>query len=241
MTFAAIEANPMNNSVEEPEHSVDIKAVVREINKRAGRIEKASMEIGEYVLKEVFQGSLDEALSRNPYKSRSLRQIADDPELIISRRRLATSVRAAAFRRDLKSHQVDCSSLTYSHWAALLKETDDKKRRDLAAEANRERWTVRQITDRINATKQEMDSGGKTKELLRKMERPLDLLKDQDALGLLSDPKKLEGQLKSADRLQMAKVIDDIVEKLMRSSEILKKARKSITQIELGEVYPEQA
>jgi hypothetical protein len=240
MTFAAYEANLRDNSAEAPETFVDIKSVVRGINKRAVRIEEASMEIGDYVLEEVFQGSLDEALSRNPYKSRSLRQVADDPELIVDRRRLATSVRAAAFRRDLRGNQVECSSLTYSQWAALLKETDDKKRRDLAAEANRERWTVRQITERINATKQGQDSAGKTKDLLRKMEQPLALLKDQDALGLLSDPKKLEEQLKSADRLQMARVIDEVVEKLTQSSEILRKARKSIARIELGVVQPEQ-
>jgi len=241
MCITANEVIPRNESVEQAEHSVDIEAIVQGINERAVRIDDATMEIGDYVLEELFQGSLDAALSRNPYKSRSLRQVADSPSLTIDRKRLSTSVRAAAFRRDLIGDQVDCSCLTYSHWAVLLKETDDEKRRDLAVEAIRQGWSVREITERITATKQEQDPGVKAKELLKKMERPLDLLKDQEAVKFLDDPEKLEGQLKSADRLRIAVTIDDIVEKMASTSQILQRARKNITRIELGTVQPDLA
>jgi hypothetical protein len=235
MTYTANEGTPRNDYNEQAQPSVDIEAIVRGINERAIRIDDATMDIGEYVLGEVFQGSLEAALSKDPYKSRSLRQVADSPELTISRKRLSTSVRAAAFRRDLTDDQVDCSCLTYSHWAALLKETDDTKRRALALEAIRHGWSSRQINERIKVSKQEQDSNGKAKWILRTMERPLDLVKDQEALGLLEDPAKLAEQLKSADRLQMARAIDDIVEKLASSSEILKRAKKNIARIELGD------
>jgi hypothetical protein len=235
MTFANNEGNPRNGSNEQTEHTIDIDAIVRGINERAVRIDDATMEIGGYVLGEVFQGSLEAALSKDPYKSRSLRQVADSPELTISRKRLSTSVRAAAFRRDLMDDQVDCSGLTYSHWAALLKETDNEKRQDLALEAISNGWSSRQINERVKVTKREQDSNGKAKWILRTMERPLDLVKDQEALGLLEDPAKLAEQLKSADRLLMARAIDDIVEKLASSSEILKRAKKNIARIELGD------
>jgi ParB-like chromosome segregation protein Spo0J len=236
MTYTANEGTPRNDYNEQTQPSVDIDAIVRGINERAIRIDDATMDIGEYVLEELFQGSLEAALSKDPYKSRSLRQVADSPELNISRKRLSTSVRAAAFRRDLVNDQVDCSGLTYSHWASLLKETDDEKRQDLALEAIQHGWSSRQISERIKVAKREQDSNGKTKWILRTMERPLDLVKDQEVLGLLEDPAKLAEQLKSADRLQMAKAIDDIVEKLASSSEILKRAKKNIARIELGDV-----
>jgi hypothetical protein len=240
MTKTNNEGTPRNDYNEQAQPSVDIEAIVSGINQRAVRIDDATMDIGEYVLDEVFHGSLIAALSKDPYKSRSLRQVADSPELTISRKRLSTSVRAAAFRRDLMDDQVDSSRLTYSHWAALLKETDDEKRRDLALEAIQHGWSSRQINERIKVTKREQDSNGKAKWILRTMERPLDLVKDQEALGLLGDPAKLADQLKSADRLQMARAIDDIVEKLASSSEILKRAKKNIARIELGDVYPDQ-
>lgn len=241
MTITAIEVNPRNESSEQAQRTIDVGAIVQGINERAVKIDDATMEIGEYVLEEMFQGSLNAALSRNPYKSRSLRQVADSPDLIIDRKRLSTSVRAAAFRRDLLGNQVDCSCLTYSHWAALLKETDDEKRRDLAVEAIEQGWSVRQINERINTTKQEQDSGVKAKELMRKMERPLDLLKDQEAVKFLDDPEKLEGQLRSADRLLIAVTIDDIVKKMASTSQILQRARRNITRIELGSVQPDNA
>ena len=114
-------------------------------------------------------------------------------------------------------------------------------RRTLALEAIQHGWSSRQINERIKVTKQEQDSGEKTKWILRTMERPLELLKDQETLGLLGDPAKLEEQLKPSDRLKMAITIDEIVAKMASSGDILKRARKNIFQIELGYEQPEQA
>jgi len=75
----------------------DAKTVVRKINKLAIKtVEKGCMDIGDLVLTDVFQGSLGEACSKDPFKSNSLVMVCKEPDLIVNRRRLGEWVRAAA-------------------------------------------------------------------------------------------------------------------------------------------------
>ncbi len=236
------EATSGNLSAQLPDTFMDPRAVVAEINRLAIKtLEKGAMEIGEYVLDAIFKGSLDEALSRNPYKHQTLQEVCDNPNLLIDRRRLGMWVRAAHLRRVLTANQVPCSSLTCSHFAALLRVTDDKRCRELAREADKNRWSVRNLIDKIDEGKPGSASNGKARELMRAVGHPLALLEDSEMLGLLEDREALEQQLKSADRLHIAKIIDDIVAKMSASTDHLKRARRNIAIIELGDVRPEEA
>jgi len=234
--------NPMNPQTDDSDTFIEPQAIVREINRIAIRtIEKGAMEIGDYVLDAVFKGSMDAALSRNPYKHQSLMKICESPQLLIDRRRLGTWVRAAHLRRVLTANQVPCSSLGYSHFAALLRVTDEEKRQELAKEANEKQWSARKLIDEIDGDKPDKASNGKAKELMRKVENPLALLDDAETLRLLDDPEELAHQLESADRLQIAKIIDKIVAKMSTCTDHLKRARKNIAIIELGDFQPEEA
>ena len=134
--------------------ATDVKAVVRQINEIAiETVEKGVMEIGEFVLREVFHDKLEDVLSHSPYKSASLTQISADPELMVDRRRLGTYVKAAALKQELQAKDVDCSNLKFSQLAALLKMSDVEKRLELATEANRDGLSARAILDIIEATK----------------------------------------------------------------------------------------
>ena len=109
-----------------------VDGIVREIKKLAiDTVERGQMDIGDLVLKKVFQGSLDKATSRNPDKSKSMLQIIADENLRVGRRRLGEWARAAFVRKELMAKKVDCSNLSYSHFAALLKVDDEKNRRSL--------------------------------------------------------------------------------------------------------------
>lgn len=233
---------PRNPHNEQSETFVDARAVVMEINRLVIKtIERGVMEIGEYVLDAVFKGSMDDALSRNPYKHQSLQEICDNPNLLVDRRRLGTWVRAAHLRKVLKANQVPCSSLSYSHFAALLRVTDEKKRQELAKQANTKHWSARKLIDEIGGDKQGKVANGKAKELMKKVEHPLELLDDAETLRFLDSPEELAQQLESTDRLQIAKIIDKVVAKLSTSTDHLKRAKKNIVTIELGDALPEEA
>ena len=236
------EGHPLDPSADLPDTFMDPRAVVAEVNRLAIKtLERGAMEIGEYVLDAIFKGSLDEALSRNPYKHQTLQEVGDDPNLLIGRRRLGEWVRAANLRRVLIADQVPCSTLTYSHFAALLRVTDEDRRRELAREANEKHWSVRNLNDKVDEGKPASASNGKARELMRKVGHPLELLEDSETLGLLEDREALEQQLKSADRLHIAKIIDDVVAKMSSSTDLLRRARRNIASIELGDVRPEEA
>jgi hypothetical protein len=236
MSKKANEGNLKNTVINKPKAAINVQSVVRGINQRMAKVDEGSIGTGEFILDEVFQGSLNDALSRNPYKDKSMKQICDDPKLLVDRRVLASCVKAAFLRRTLLAVKVDCSKLRYSHFVALLKVTDEKKRRDLAVKANRGSWSVRQLIEKIDAAKQSANTVGKAKRLVKKVEDPLALLKDEETKKLFQNPEELRRQLNTADRLLIANAIDAIVAKLATSTDILKRARKNIAQIELGDM-----
>lgn len=242
MSNVAYEANPATARVEQTETPIDFKKVVYGINKLVKEtVDKGRMETGDLVLDALFQGSLEEALSRNPYKSKSLEDLCKDPELLTDRRTLSKWVRAAALRRDLIANQVDCSKLYYSHLAALLAVTDEKSRRELAAEANQNEWSVRQISEKAASMKYGKAANGKAKELMKKMEDPLALLEDEETKRLLEDAQSLKEELESIERLTMVKFIDNVVARMLRSAELLRETKKNLVLIELDQLQPSQA
>jgi len=230
MTTRANETNPKKTAAKKPKTSIDIPAVVRGINDRMAKVDKGSIETGEYVLDKVFKGSLKDALSRNPYKDKSMKLICKDPELLVDRRVLGSCVKAAFLRRNLIAAKVDCSKLRYSHFVELLKVTDEKKRRKLAADANRQKWSVRQLAEKAKATKQTGKNVERVEALVKKVEHPLALLQDKKTIKLLENPEELKQQLDSEGLERILQAIDDVVAKMASSTDFLKRAKKQIAR-----------
>jgi hypothetical protein len=216
-----------------PEPKIDIRNIVRRVNEYLSKANENSMAAGEYILDAVFQGNLEDAFSRNPYKNRSLRQIADDPKLLVDRRSLANCVKAAAFKRHLGAEKVDCSKLHFSHFVALLKVKDDKERKNLTKKANQREWSVRRILSEIKPAKVGSSKNDKVEDLMKKVENPKALLQDKSLKKLLEDATAMEEQFDTTQRLAFVKHIDRIVEDMLASAEILKRAKKTIVSIEL--------
>jgi hypothetical protein len=229
------------NQQEETRHPVDVETLVKGINERAfDTVERGSMEIGEYVLDELFHGRLDEATSRNPLKNQTLQEVCEHPMLHVNRRTLGGWVRAADFKRSLKACEVDCSRLKTSHFVALLQVADEETRRSLVVKANEGEWSVRHLAEEVQGKKQVKDSGGKAKELIKMVENPLDF-GDDEAKRMLLDTKVLTEELDSSGRLNMVKTIDSTVARIMQQLELLKETKKSLVRIELGEPSSETA
>lgn len=210
-----------------------VNKIVGEINKLAiETVERGMLAIGDLVLKKVFQGSLDEATSRNPYKSKSMLQIIAHANLRVDRRRLGEWVRAADLRKELIAKKVDCSNLSYSHFAALLKVDDVKKRNKLAAKANKGQWSGRKLAEEIGKINPAKVSEGKSKDLIKILGNPEALMKDKDAQRILENPQDLE-KLPFDMRLHIARRADELVKLMVDSTNLLNLAKRNIAQIDL--------
>jgi hypothetical protein len=213
---------------------VQVQAVVNEINKMAAEtVDKGKMKIGEYVLSVVFKDDLQAVSSQDPYKKTSLTEIAKHPDLLVDRRQLGTWARVAAFRRKLMQDGVDCTKLTYSHFAAIFRLKKDEKRIELAEKASRDDLSVRQLMDEIESCRRKIPAKGKHQELLKKVEDPFKLMEDEVATELLSDPQKL-AELTSGDRVDLIKAIDKAESRMDKSHSFLQQAKKAMLHIELG-------
>jgi hypothetical protein len=209
------------------------------------------VDIGEYVLEAVFQGSLGEAFSRNPFKSKPLPQVwADTDLMIISRRWLGERVRADALLKELTKWKVDRFFLSYSHFAALLQK-DDQERLQLAAKGQsraltsmeadrRNRWARAAKASWGKAETVQESSDEKTEDLLKKIRDPLVLMKDGDIRRLRQDRQELKDRPRLDMRIQVASRIDELIASMLDSANLLKQAKMNIALIELGEVQAEE-
>jgi hypothetical protein len=214
------------------------KTVVREINRIAlETVERGKLAIGEYVFQAIFEGDIAEALSKNPYKSKSLKRICDDPELLVDRRMLGTWVRAAAFKADLESNLVECSKLTVSQLLAIMKLSGDKNkenRKALAENANQEGLSVRDIQAEVSKFKKNGKSDP-AKVLLRKIQDPLNLLEDKEITALFGDEERLQTELEPDTRNDLIKAIGVMAKKLNASQSFLNSTKVKLMRIEWAE------
>jgi hypothetical protein len=243
------EGNPgkKNANVTPTFSEADAKKVVHKINKVARKtVEKGCMDIGDVVLEDVFQGSLDEVCSKDPFKSNALVLVCKDPELMVNRRRLGEWVRAAHLCKELKAKKVDCTFLSYSHFAALLKLDDEKKCVELATSANKEQWSARELAKKIGKKKAarsiKEDAGNqpqvtditraKAEQLMRTAGEFLALMQEEETQRLLEDPQELKDRMAYDIRIQFAHWVDQFVSKMSDSTNLLKVAKRNIRRIE---------
>jgi hypothetical protein len=233
-----------NESGEAPDAASDdigeamVKKVVREINRIAlETVERGKMDIGEYVFQAIFKGDIAEALSKNPYKSKSLKRICDDPELLVDRRMLGTWVRAAAFKAKLEKNLVECSNLTVSQLLAVMKlsgEKNEENRKALAETANREGLSVRDILAEVSKFKKNGKSDP-SKILLRKIQDPLNLMEDKEITALFGDEERLQTELEPDTRNDLIKAIGVMAKKLNASQSFLNSTKVKLMRIEWAE------
>jgi hypothetical protein len=252
MNKNANEGNPENreSGLLSMEH---VEAVVDKINQKAiATVERGALDIGEILLEDVFQGSLDKATFRNPFKNVLMMLVCAHKGLEVNRRRLGEWVRAAALRKELIAKGVDCSNLSYSHFAALLLLDDDNKRRELAATANTEQWKARKLIAKVDKLKAPAVTKGKTQKsgqssdeqankLLEVIGNPLALMQDEETKKLLADPQDMRRKVTEATVLQLAHNIDHLIASMQDSAALLKLAKKNITMLTLERLQAEDA
>jgi len=244
MEHYATEGNPGNNesgllSTEQ------VHSIVDKINGKAiETVERGALEIGDIALEDIFQGSLDEATSRNPFKNVSMLLVCAHKGLMVKRRRLGEWVRAAWLRKDLIAKGVECPNLGYSHFAALLQLEDDNKRQELAATANTEQWKARKLIAEVDKLKSPAVTKGKAQKsgqssdeqankLLEVIGNPLALMQDEETKKLLADPEDMRDKVTEAMVAQLAARIDHLIASMQDSTALLKLAKKNMRIITL--------
>jgi len=237
-----------------------VKKVVSEINKLAFEtVERGMLAIGLLVLEKVFQGILEAVYSSNPYKSKTLQQVCSDVDLRVDRRRLGEWVRAAALSKELIAKKVDCSNLSYSHFAALLKVDDEKSRKKLATDANKGQWSARKLADEIGKTKVAKVTDGKAQEpgqssddqankLLEILGNPQALMQDEETKNLLANPQDMRHKVALSTALRLADSLDSLIANMKGSLNLLELAKKNIPlafmptpQVDAGQVIDVEA
>jgi hypothetical protein len=244
----ATEGNPVNRESGLLSRE-QIEAVVNKINHTAiATVERGALEIGDIVLEDVFQGSLDEATSRNPLKDVSMILVCAHKGLMVNRRRLGEWVRAAGLRKELIAKDVDCSNLSYSHFAALLQVDDEEKRKNLAETANNEEWAARKLIDEVGGTKvakKKAQKPGQSSEeqaikLLEVLSNPQALMKDEETKRLLANPQDMRDKVTEAAAYQLALRIDQLIASMLDSADLLKLAKKNIVMITLERLQADE-
>ncbi len=216
-----------------------VTKLVGDINRLYMAVGKGQLDIGDIVLEKAFQGSLDEATSRDPYKNKSMGLICSHSDLNVDRRRLGEYVRVAGFRKELTATNVDCSNFAYSHFAVLLKVDDAKTRNKLIAKAVKGGWSARKLADEIrkNASAKANNGSGQdtvqpslglAKQLIEILCNPMALMKDEEVKKMLANPEAIKVHMPLSTAIQLAEMFDELITSMFESAKILEEARENI-------------
>jgi hypothetical protein len=116
-------------------------------------VDNGKIEIGEYLLDEVFKGNAEEAMSTNPQKHKTFAKIAEREDLLVEAKTLGSWVRAAAVMRNLKEQGINLPNLTTYHYVELATVRDDKARSALAKRAELQKFSVKALREEIRKAK----------------------------------------------------------------------------------------
>jgi hypothetical protein len=182
--------------------SPDLVLVVQEINAMArDTVESGAVRIGRYILENVFENRLEDALSKDPYKKKSFAAICGHSELRVDPRRLGEWVRVAAFTMELEAEAVELNTLTFSHKLVISKVQDGELRLKLAQEAYTEKLSVSQTEELVRKRlKGDIPMAGL---VMKKIKDRSGLMKDEKLLRLCEDKDGLKEELDANQRMQL--------------------------------------
>lgn len=220
-----------------------VETMVLDVRKIVSQtLERGMEELGEYLLKNVFENDIGKVFSKNPYKGTSFSELARHPQNPLSRQRLAEAVRAAAFGREMEAMGVPRGALSFTHKIHIASIKDRAKRKKIVQKAHQSGWTVettkKEIQRLVGPTSSEDQRLGRI--LLRQMGELVKLSKDGDTKSFLQDKDRLKAALPRADRLQMIGSSEEIRKYLKDSVNMLETLEKDLVDIELEARKPDE-
>ena len=148
-------------------------------------VDNGKLEIGAYLLTEVYKGDIEEAMSTNPQKHKTFSKILERTDLLVEPKTLGSWVRAAAVLKDLHKRSIKLPSLTTYHYVELATVRDDTARIKFAKKAELEQLTVKGLREAIRKENGRRKSDAE--QLKSEMDRSLRQFSDLDLNGDLTD------------------------------------------------------
>ncbi len=131
-----------------------IEETVQKINSLYRKnVDNGKIDIGMYLLQEVFKGNIEEAMSTNPLKHKTFSKIIERTDLLVEPKTLGSWVRAAAVLKDLKDRGISLPNLTTYHYVELATVKGEKERIEFAKDAELNGWSVKGLREEIRKTK----------------------------------------------------------------------------------------
>jgi ankyrin repeat protein len=183
---------------------------VRSINEKVIEVlDKASKEVGDYVIDTVFNGSYMAVLKPRSQENKRWRKLKKHPEWVIDPRKLTEMTGACAVRRYCLAEGIDISSFSLSHFIELYYVKDLKLILTLAEKARANNYTVRQLKLAIEELREHKDDHDPGKEIIKTLDQPVPLLDDPDLAELCKDKDRVLEELSRAERKKIRSLIKE--------------------------------
>lgn len=159
-------------------------------------VERGMEEIGKTVLNGIFHGDTKAASSRNPWKKESYKRLCNHPDLRLDPRRLGESVKVAAFTLEMEQKGYFFGHLTFTHKIHLVRIPDESRRLSLALDAEKNRYSVATVEDRV---RDQCGRGDIGRAVIKAIKSPHSCIRYRNVLESRTELSKL----RKADRIEL--------------------------------------
>ena len=219
----------------EPEEIIDQELIdksIKFINEKANEtVYKGWKEIGEYILKTFFDGSIDQASSKNPKKSKSYHKLCESPKLAITPGTLSVMVRVAGQENFFKNEKINAEDLSYTHKAELIKlKNDNPVKMELIKACIEKSLSSRELAELIKEERKGLrnEYAPTPKKYFSYVDR---VIKNSDLPVAFDDVKKLE-KLKPEIRKKLRKKTMTLSEELKKLSSECNSLLKKLDKVD---------
>jgi hypothetical protein len=224
----ALDAAAKAKEEELVEHTVD---KINEMYRRG--VDNGKLEIGGYLLDEVFEGNIEDAISTNPYKSATFAGIAKSPRLEVEPKTLGAWVRAAAVIRDFGSKGLQFTRLTTYHLVELAKLKDESRRAKLAKEVDEKNLTVKALRKLVSEERGNGQSTSETikQEVQKTMQNLKELSVSEHFLGFVGDKGAIKEIYSPGKALDLIPEVYASLENVQAAAEVLETFANNLDEI----------
>ena len=189
--------------------------------------------IGAYLLENVFDGNYKKALSKDPYKGTSLTDLADHPDMPLSRQRLGECIRVAGVTQEFKAFGLNLDFLTYYHKLEVSKLKSSEERLKLAQEAQTKTLTVKEVRDRVRKLTGKATTADKrmAQAVIKQLGVFSQMSVDEDTQEFLKDKERLKAALSTGETAKLLDHSEKFREAVGESQEILHRLEKTLVEI----------
>lgn len=228
----ALEQNSQDQADEDLDEQA-IEAHVTHVNTiYLTQVEGGKLEIGRYLFTEIFGGSMQNVLSKNPRKQSSFEQLAQDDRLKVDATTLATWVKAAAVKEQLESMGSSTDTLSLSQLVSLSRIKNSDHRAALGCRVAVATLTVKQTDELVNqylsqpALNQSVDISGQNltvKNVVKRLKRTKHINDDAELLQAVNGNQLLGASPKSSDLIVLSEAIEDLLDKTEQKRQTIEK------------------